>query len=103
LRKKRQFFRRKLAKIAENCDHNIDPWNDGLYLALRFSIFCKLFLCLGFALEACGGELNNFSSFSKCLLLPKKKPPECHDQKAIEPMHAYIHIHVGSRSGKVME
>jgi hypothetical protein len=22
----RQFFRRKLAKIAENCDHNIDPW-----------------------------------------------------------------------------
>jgi hypothetical protein len=24
---KRQFFRRKLAKIAENCDHNIDPWS----------------------------------------------------------------------------
>jgi hypothetical protein len=23
--KKRQFFSRKLAKIAENCDHNIDP------------------------------------------------------------------------------
>jgi hypothetical protein len=23
---KRQFFRRKLAKIAENFDHNIDPW-----------------------------------------------------------------------------
>jgi hypothetical protein len=23
---KRQFFRRKLGKIAENCDHNIDPW-----------------------------------------------------------------------------
>jgi hypothetical protein len=23
--KKSQFFRRKLAKIAENCDHNIDP------------------------------------------------------------------------------
>jgi hypothetical protein len=22
---KRQFFRRKLGKIAENCDHNIDP------------------------------------------------------------------------------
>jgi hypothetical protein len=20
------FFRRKLAKIAENCDHKIDPW-----------------------------------------------------------------------------
>jgi hypothetical protein len=23
---KRQFFRRKLPKIAENCDHNIDVW-----------------------------------------------------------------------------
>jgi hypothetical protein len=23
---KRQFFRRKLVKIAENCDYNIDPW-----------------------------------------------------------------------------
>jgi hypothetical protein len=23
----RQFFRRKLGKIAENCDHNIDPWS----------------------------------------------------------------------------
>jgi hypothetical protein len=25
LREKLQFFRRKLAKIAENCDYNIDP------------------------------------------------------------------------------
>jgi hypothetical protein len=24
---KRQFFRRKLSKIAENCNHNIDPWS----------------------------------------------------------------------------
>jgi hypothetical protein len=24
-KKKRQLFRRKLAKIEENCDHNIDP------------------------------------------------------------------------------
>jgi hypothetical protein len=31
-REKRQFFRRKLAKIAENCDHNIDP---------RFNHFLK--------------------------------------------------------------
>jgi hypothetical protein len=23
---KRQFFLRKLSKIPENCDHNIDPW-----------------------------------------------------------------------------
>jgi hypothetical protein len=26
---KRQFFRRKLAKIKENCDRNIDPWYAG--------------------------------------------------------------------------
>jgi hypothetical protein len=24
-REKRQFFRQKLSKIGENCDHNIDP------------------------------------------------------------------------------
>jgi hypothetical protein len=24
--KNANFFRRKLLKIAENCDHNIDPW-----------------------------------------------------------------------------
>jgi hypothetical protein len=22
------FFRRKLGRIAENCDHNIDPWSN---------------------------------------------------------------------------
>jgi hypothetical protein len=26
----RQFFRQKLAKVAENCDHSIDPGFDGL-------------------------------------------------------------------------
>jgi hypothetical protein len=26
--KNANFFRRKLSKIAENCDHNIDPWSD---------------------------------------------------------------------------
>jgi hypothetical protein len=25
--KNANFFRRKLSKIAENCDHNIDPWS----------------------------------------------------------------------------
>jgi hypothetical protein len=28
LGEKRQFFRRKLSKITENCDHNIDPCFD---------------------------------------------------------------------------
>jgi hypothetical protein len=31
---KRQFFRRKLSKIAENCDHNIDPRALGFHVAL---------------------------------------------------------------------
>jgi hypothetical protein len=28
---KRQFFRRNLSKIAENCGHNTDPWSRGQY------------------------------------------------------------------------
>jgi hypothetical protein len=34
----RHFFRRKLAKIAENCDHNIDPW----FLILLGIVFCRI-------------------------------------------------------------
>jgi hypothetical protein len=30
---KRQFFRQKLSKIAENCDHNIDPWSPCIALS----------------------------------------------------------------------
>jgi hypothetical protein len=33
---KRHFFRRKLSKIAENCDHNIDPWSPWLHVAGEF-------------------------------------------------------------------
>jgi hypothetical protein len=36
---KRQYFRRKLAKIAENCDHNIDSRSD-----LSFTTNLKRFL-----------------------------------------------------------
>jgi hypothetical protein len=32
--KKRQFFRRKLSKIAENCDHNIDPGIAKCYICI---------------------------------------------------------------------
>jgi hypothetical protein len=35
---KRQFFRRKLAKIAENCDHNIDP---GIPNTTSYTNTCK--------------------------------------------------------------
>jgi hypothetical protein len=29
--RKTRFFRRKLAIIAENCDHNIDPWGQSFW------------------------------------------------------------------------
>jgi hypothetical protein len=38
---KRQFFRRKLAKIAENCDHNIDSWTN----EKTFGMYPKLLIC----------------------------------------------------------
>jgi hypothetical protein len=40
-REKRHFFRRKLSKIAENCDHNIDPWPGARtgFLFVRFFVF----------------------------------------------------------------
>jgi hypothetical protein len=28
---KNAYFCRKLSKIEENCDHNIDPWSFGIY------------------------------------------------------------------------
>jgi hypothetical protein len=41
--KNANFFRRKLSKIAENCDHNIDPWSRcpsarGLILKMIFQL-----------------------------------------------------------------
>jgi hypothetical protein len=33
--KNANFFRRKFAKIAENCDHNIDPWSHRLQLKVK--------------------------------------------------------------------
>jgi hypothetical protein len=52
-KKNANFFRRKVGKIAENCDHNIDPWiASGLALWLptitsdcyfrRHTFFCNL-------------------------------------------------------------
>jgi hypothetical protein len=34
--RKTPFFRRKLAKIAENCDHNIDPRSDFASCGMEF-------------------------------------------------------------------
>jgi hypothetical protein len=35
---KRQFFRQKLGKIAENCDHNIGPWKDSFQKGLSSDV-----------------------------------------------------------------
>jgi hypothetical protein len=50
--RKTPFFRPKLAKIAENCDHNIDPWSHCCAAAnlLNFIAALKL-ICLGFYLN----------------------------------------------------
>jgi hypothetical protein len=40
---KNAFFRRKLAKIAENCDHNFDPRPPGLF-ELKKSFILYLWL-----------------------------------------------------------
>jgi hypothetical protein len=36
--KNANFFRRKLSKIAENCDHNIDPWSHCLEVKLTMKL-----------------------------------------------------------------
>jgi hypothetical protein len=51
-RKKRRFFRRKLAKIAENSDHNMDPWLDTIKYILtvrgldRIYVSAHIYLCI---------------------------------------------------------
>jgi hypothetical protein len=43
---KRHFFRRKLTKITENCDYNIDPWSSEfepfLFYSSKFSAWLKV-------------------------------------------------------------
>jgi hypothetical protein len=54
---KRQFFRRKLAKIAENCDHKIDPnWANGSFS--KITKVAKIFLWYITALIQ-GAQTNN--------------------------------------------
>jgi hypothetical protein len=48
---KRQFFRRKLSKIAENCDDNIDPC-----IQLKMNLTAKTLLWRGDELESRGGS-----------------------------------------------
>jgi hypothetical protein len=42
---KRQFFRRKLSKIAENCDHNIDPRKEKLVIPWMMQTYLKTEQC----------------------------------------------------------
>jgi hypothetical protein len=41
---RRKIFRRKFTKIAENCDHNIDPWSPWLAATKMFPEKCHFFV-----------------------------------------------------------
>jgi hypothetical protein len=52
---KRQFFHRKLAKVARNCDHNIDPWlrlsNIAVQVGQRLPNACRYLECWQFIID----------------------------------------------------
>jgi hypothetical protein len=57
---KRRFFRRKLAKIAENCDHNIDPRTPGdrkVFRAVPFVMAGQVGVAHGFELLRGDGHI----------------------------------------------
>jgi hypothetical protein len=63
---KRQFFRRKLSKIAENCYHNIDPWSPGTTATLFLQKICPTR-----GLET----VSSFSHVSHVLFIGWNDPP----------------------------
>jgi hypothetical protein len=53
--KKLQFFRRKLSKIAENCDHNIDPLEGlGMENVKIFFVHLECFSTIAYIFLPCG-------------------------------------------------
>jgi hypothetical protein len=86
---KRQFFRRKLSKIAENCDHNIDPrvtrlgdcldsfWN----VKEVFRIFLQLFFhSNGFVLISNKESVvKHLGDFARTHLVTMKRTKYCAD------------------------
>jgi hypothetical protein len=66
---KRQFFRRKLSKIAENCDHNIDPKTRQWTKYVKCGVDVKILKsCLNLAGAEIGGNI-----FKNILLLVSLK------------------------------
>jgi hypothetical protein len=62
--KNANFFRQKLAKIAENCDHNIDPWSRCFYhLMQEFTVVQVNFLFF----------IARYHDCCDALFLPEKK------------------------------
>jgi hypothetical protein len=58
LEKNANFFRRKLAKIAENCDHNIGPWRQCLVASSTPAIV---------AIEAMSREIESCQSIPRAV------------------------------------
>jgi hypothetical protein len=55
--RKTPFCCRKLGKIAENCDHNIDPWLKAISLKIMFAQYFKVFLMDYLAISGCAPPL----------------------------------------------
>jgi hypothetical protein len=65
--RKTPFFRRKFAKIAENCDHNIDPHNMYLSLTTLQNIFDEYSLRMPIAAQLVSNCKNQKCHFCTCL------------------------------------
>jgi hypothetical protein len=85
--KNANFFRRKLAKIAENCDHNIDPWTTTS--SKRLNIFKAYPACWGANPE--GSFLNGFLR-QGVKLAPRQvlKPGTTFAKLRLGAIHAYV-------------
>jgi hypothetical protein len=82
------FYRRKLAKIAENRDHNIDPWSSSSPKPLSGgNPLFRLRVFFAFLCHACS-SMTNFRNFF--LLLESKEGPIVMFLKLFLPNSGFI-------------
>jgi hypothetical protein len=71
--KNANFFRRKLAKIAENCDHNIEPLVAVVFRAANDPHFLQMKSLVGN--KAHVSRVNSADHFLQCLLVDPNHAP----------------------------